>query len=202
MRRRPTHTGATHPESRGVHDDHPDFFPQCRDRGPRRRLFLVPRSGVRRALRRAVGRIGLRRRAVGEPELRGRLQRPNGSCGSGPDLVRSCRALVPGPPHRVLHDPRPDDDEPPGQRRRHAVPLGDLLPDADAATHGGNRDRRARRPEALAERHRYRNRGCGAVLSCRGLPPALLRTQSRRSPTARWSSSRRSPSSASTSASD
>ena len=37
----------------------------------------------------------------------------------------------------VLGEPRPDDGQPPGQRRRHPVPVGDLLDDARA---GGRRD--------------------------------------------------------------
>jgi Peptide methionine sulfoxide reductase len=35
-------------------------------------------------------------------------------------LPRAARVLLP--------DPRPDDTEPPGQRHRHELPLGDLLP--------------------------------------------------------------------------
>ena len=32
----------------------------------------------------------------------------------------------------LLHHPRPDDAQPPGQRRGHAIPLGDLLSRRDA----------------------------------------------------------------------
>ena len=39
----------------------------------------------------------------------------------------------------VLHDPRSDDERPPGQRRRHAVPLGHLHP---LATHSARPRRR------------------------------------------------------------
>ena len=36
------------------------------------------------------------------------------------------KLAVSRPAARVLHDPRPDDAQPAGQRRRHAIPLGDL----------------------------------------------------------------------------
>ena len=73
-----------------------------------------------------------------EPDLRRRLQRPHRARRgrarrrSIPSVL-SFRDLL----TRVLHDPRPDDAGPPGQRRRHAVPLGDLLPDAGAARDRG-----------------------------------------------------------------
>ena len=49
------------------------------------------------------------------------------------DHVRSRADLVPRPARVLLPDPRPDDDEPPGQRRRHELPLGHLLHDRRAA---------------------------------------------------------------------
>jgi hypothetical protein len=61
----------------------------------------------------------------------------------------------------------------PGQRRRDAVPVGYLL------LHGRARDAGARvaggEAEGVAGRHRHRGPAGAAVLSCRGVPPAVPR---------------------------
>ena len=43
---------------------------------------------------------------------------------------------LPGDPGGVLHHPRPDDAQPPGRGRGHAVPLGDLLSQPGAESDG------------------------------------------------------------------
>ena len=77
---------------------------------------------------------------------RARTRRTSRSAAATPATPRSCRSrstrtsiVVPRPAGGLLRDPRPDDAQPPGRRRRHAVPLGDLLPLA-----GAEADRRAR----------------------------------------------------------
>ena len=171
------------------------------DRRPRRRLLLVPRSGVRRASTAC--------RSVESGYAGGHAPNPTyeAVCGGRTghaEVVRitfdpavlSFRDLL----TRVLHHPRPDDAEPPGQRRRHAVPLGDLL--------RRRREQRATPKRVIAELDARRS--CGAIRSSprsptrrRSIRPRpTTRTTSRAtaaSRTARPSSRRRSRSSASSS---
>ena len=49
--------------------------------------------------------------AVAEPELRAGLRRRDRPCGGGPDHLRSRRSSRSRPAGRVLHDPRPDDQD-------------------------------------------------------------------------------------------
>ena len=84
--------------------------------------------------RRLHDRGRLRGRLHAEPDLRGGLLRP------APATPRSCsssstrrRRQLRGDPAAVLGEPRPDAGHAPGQRRRHAVPLGDLRHDAGPA---------------------------------------------------------------------
>ena len=87
--------------------------------------------GAERVFWQAPGRLHdggrLRRRLHAEPDLRGGLlglDRPHrggaGGLRPGADELR-------GDPAPVLGEPRSDPGHAPGQRRRHAVPLGDLL---------------------------------------------------------------------------
>ncbi len=99
----------------------------------------------------------------------------------------------------TIHDPTTPNRQ--GNDVGHAIPVGDLLPDARAARDRRSRDRRARRGQAVARSDRDRDCRRGAVLRRRELSPAVFRAQSARSHTAPSWSSRRSPSSASTSAS-
>ena len=72
-------------------------------------------------------------------------------CSGSPDIPKWSRspmipAVVPFEScSRRLRDPRPDDHESPGARRRHAVPFDHLLPHAAAAGEGSAEDRRAER---------------------------------------------------------
>ena len=89
-----------------------------------------------------VGRVGLHGRA--RPRTPPTSEVCSGARGHA-EVVRvtfdpaelSYRDLLVG----LLHHPRPDHAQPPGQRRRHAVPLGDLLPlaGAEARRRGGDR---------------------------------------------------------------
>ena len=137
------------PDRHGArHDRLAALVPCPGNRRSRRRLLLVPRSRVRRARRRAVGRVRLRRRPRPEPDLRGRLRRPHRPRRGRAHRLRPFGAVVPRSAHRVLHDPRPDDARPPGQRRRHAVPVGDLLPVAGAARDRASRSSPSSRPRS------------------------------------------------------
>ena len=74
-------------------------------------------------------RVGYTRRRRPERDL----PQPRHARRGDRDRVRPRADLVPRPARVLLPDPRPDDDEPPGQRRRHELPLGDLLPRRRAA---------------------------------------------------------------------
>ena len=143
-----------------------------------RRLLLVPRSRVRRARGRAVGRIRLRRREAPNPSY-------EDVCSGAPGMRRSCgsasipAAVVRRSAARLLLDSRSDDARPPGQRRRHAVPVGDLLARRrSSATRRGGRSPRSRPRGFGAARSSPRSAGRGALLRGRALSPGILREQS------------------------
>ena len=101
----------------------------------RPRLLLGRRAQVLGSQGRVLDAGGLRRRLDAEPDLRGGLQRARPgtprSCGSSSTRrVISYDELLAD----LLGEPRPDAGHAPGQRRRHAVPLGDLLLRAGAAS--------------------------------------------------------------------
>ena len=83
--------------------------------------------------------------------------------------------LLRAPARAVLGGPRPDPGLPPGQRRRHPVPLRDLHPRPRAARAGRGV---ARRLSGVADEGRLRPdhdrdpRGAGVLLR-RGVPPAV-----------------------------
>ena len=84
------------------------------------------------------------------------------------DLVsRAARVLLP--------DPRPDDAQPPGQRRRHQLPLGDLLPRRRAAPRRRGHHRRRRGLGAVARQGRHRGHPGRALLGGRARAPGLPR---------------------------
>ena len=80
---------------------------------------------------------------------------------------------LPRPAGVLLPDPRPDHPEPPGQRRRHQLPLGDLLhrrrPEAGRRGH----HRRRRRVGAVAGQGRHRGDAGRPVLGGRARAPGL-----------------------------
>ena len=97
--------------------------------------------------------------------------------GGDRDHLRPRADLLPRSARVLLPDPRPDDAEPPGQRHRHELPLGDLLPRRRAAPGRRGHDRRRRGIRPLARQGRHRGRAGGPVLGGRarasGLPRAL-----------------------------
>ena len=71
-----------------------------------------------------------------EPDVRGDLLRPDRAHRGRPGGLRPGQGVLRGPAEGVLGEPRPDPGHAPGQRRRHAVPLGDLHHDRRAAGRG------------------------------------------------------------------
>ena len=90
-------------------------------------------------------------------------------------IVRPRADLLPRPARVLLPDPRPDDQEPPGQRRRRELSLGDLLRRRRAAPRRGGHDRRRRRLRAVARQGRDRGRARRTVLGGRARAPGLPR---------------------------
>ena len=86
---------------------------------------------------------------------------------------------LPRPARVLLPDPRSDDEEPPGQRRRRQLPVGHLLHDRRAAGDRRRHDRGRRRLRPLARQGGHRGHGGRSVLGGRtrasGLPRAVPR---------------------------
>jgi hypothetical protein len=96
------------------------------------------------------------------------------------DRLRPQADHLPRHPRVLLPDPRPDDEESPGQRRRHQLPLGDLLPRPRAGAGRARDDRGRRRLRAVARQGRHRGRAGRAVLGGRARPSGLLGALPRR----------------------
>src|SRR5208282_26000 len=88
------------------------------------------------------------------------------------------RRELPRPAHGLSHDPRPDEPEPTGERRRHPVSLGDLLPLPGSTGDRGEGARRARDRRDLEAENRDRARAVLRVLPGGGVPPGLFPTES------------------------
>jgi peptide-methionine (S)-S-oxide reductase len=73
----------------------------------------------------------------------------------------------------LLPDPRPDDTQPPGQRRRRELPLGDLLHERRAEACRAGHHRRCRRLRPLARQGRDRSGAGGRLLGGRAGAPGL-----------------------------
>ena len=92
-------------------------------------------------------------------------------------VIRPRRRHLRGSSWRLLHHPRPHHPEPPGQRRRHPVPLRHLLPRRRAegcrgASHPGDH-----RCPHLEPSNRDRDRPAHRLLPGRGVPPGLFQEQ-------------------------
>ena len=103
------------------------------------------------------------------------------------DHLRPRADLLSRPARVLLPDPRPDDAQPPGQRRRHELPLGDLLRRRRAAPCRRGHDRRRRSLRALAGQGRHRGH---ARPGRSGRPNPSTRTISSAIPTATRATSR------------
>ncbi len=146
-------------------------------RDPRGRLFLVPGGGLRRTGGRDRGRVGLCRRQDRQPDVPAGVHGLDRPRRGRADHLRPRRHLLPGAAGGLLLDPRPDDPEPAGERRGHAVPLGHLLPHAGAEADRGAGHRRVGRCEGVAQPHRDRGGAAHGLHPGRGLPPGVFRAQ-------------------------
>ena len=102
-----------------------------------RRLLLVHRGGVQGSARRHRRRVRLQQRRDRASQLRGRVHRPHRAQRGGEGHLRPRQVSTARSAGDLLRHPRPDADEPPGQRRRHPVPQRHLL--HDARTEAGGR---------------------------------------------------------------
>ncbi len=121
-------------------------------------------------------RVGYTRRRRPERDL----PQPRDARGGDRDRLRPRADLVPRPARVLLPDPRPDDAEPAGQRRRDELPLGDLLPRRRAAPRRRGHDRRRRGLGPLAGEGRDRGGAGRPVLGGRARAPGLPRAVSER----------------------
>src|SRR5262249_2192997 len=120
---------------------------------------------------------GVCRRQRAQPHVPPGLQRHDRARRSGAGHVRPGGTLVPGTARNLLRHPRPDDAEPPGRGRRHAVPFGHLLPHAGPEGNGREAHRRAERRQVLGRADRDRGRAVPRLLPRRGLPPGVFLEQ-------------------------
>ena len=111
------------------------------DRDLRSRLLLVRRGRVRAHRGRRRRRVGLHGRHGRAADLRAGLHRNDGARRGRAGPVRPDPGAVRGAARHVLPAPRPDDAKPPGQRPRHAIPVGGLLPRRRTARAGARGDR-------------------------------------------------------------
>ena len=113
----------------------------------------------------------LRRRHHAEPDVRGGLQRPHRPHRGRAGRLRPVRRVVRRPGQDVLRGPRPDPGHAPGQRRRHPVPLGDLLHDARAGADRARADQGLRRRAAPPRHRRHHHRDPARVARRRTTTP-------------------------------
>ena len=102
------------------------------------------------------------------------------ACRGDRGRLRSGKLSLPRAARALLSDPRSDDEESAGQRLRHVLPLGDLLPLRRAAPSCRGHDRRRRRVGALARPCRDGGSRGGAFLGSRARAPGLLAAPPRR----------------------
>ncbi|KAF1858522.1 hypothetical protein Lal_00015039 [Lupinus albus] len=140
---------------------------------PGRRVFLVPGSGLPGSARYSTRGIGLHGRRDPRAHVRAGVRRHDGPRGSGAPGVRSERDRLSRHFGNLFHHPRSDHFESPGQRRRYAIPLGNLLHVAGTGGDGAQGDGRDGRRVGRADRHA--GAAGRAVVQGRGLPPELLR---------------------------
>ena len=127
--------------------------------------------------RRAVGRFGIQRGAIEEPDLSAGAHRAHRACGGGAGHVRPGRDLLQGSARGLLEDSRSDHAQPAGTRHRDPVSFRDLLPHGRAERAGHLLQAEAQRIQDVS------NAGCDgdqplrSVLSGGGLPPGILRAE-------------------------
>ena len=90
--------------------------------------------GMQDLIRKRPGVISTRVGYTGGDVAERHLPQPRHPRRGDRDHLRPRADLLPRPARVLLPDPRPDDEEPPGQRHRRELPLGDLLPRRRAAS--------------------------------------------------------------------
>src|SRR5881296_3867703 len=135
----------------------------------RRRLLLGSGGSVPPRRRRHLDRGRLLGRTLTEPDLPRRLLRRYGPRRVRAGGVRPGGRLLRAAARRVLGEPRPDPAEPPGPRRRRAVPLGDLLPQPRAGGGGARLEGPPRSVGALPPADRHRDHAGVDLLPRRGV---------------------------------
>src|SRR4051794_9076349 len=155
---------------------HPAALPRRHaDRRLRRRVLLGRGEGLLGDPRRLLHGGGLRGRVHAEPHVRGGLFGAHRAHRGRAGRLRPGGHLLRAAAEGLLGGARPDPGHAPGQRHRHAVPLGDLLPEPGAGGGGAGQPRPV--PGAAEggglRRHHHRDRAAGPVLLRRGLPPAV-----------------------------
>ena len=110
-----------------------------------------------------------------EPDVRGGLLGAHRAHRGRPRRLRPGGHLLRAAAQGVLGGPRPDAGHAPGQRRRHPVPLGDLLPtpEQEKAALAEPRGVPGAADGGRLRRDHHRDRAAGHVLLRRGLPPAV-----------------------------
>ena len=117
--------------------------------------------GAQELLRKRDGVISTRVGYAGGDVHQRHLPEPRRPRRGGGDRLRPRADLLPRHPRVLLPDPRPDDEEPTGQRRRVELSLGDLLHERRAATGCRGHDRRRRRLRPVAGQGRHRGEPAG-----------------------------------------
>src|SRR3954454_6865395 len=120
-----------------------------------------------------AGRAGDPGRLHRRPERERDLPQPPWPRRGDRDPVRPGRDELPRPPGVLLPDPRPHHLQPAGQRRRHVVPIGDLLRRRRAEADRRGHHRRRRGERAVAGQGRHRGHAGGPVLGGRAGAPGL-----------------------------
>ncbi len=108
------------------------------------------------------------------------LPQPCRPCRSDRDRLRSGQDQLPADPGILLPDPRSDDAEPPGQRPRHQLSLGDLLYRRRAAPDRRGHHRRRRGLGPVARQGRDRGDQGFRLLGSRARAPGLPGAHSQR----------------------
>ena len=130
-------------------------------------------------IRKQPGVVSTPGRLHRRPERARHVPQPPGPRRGHRDHLRPGADGLPRAAGVLLPDPRSDHQEPAGQRRRHQLPLGDLLRRRRAEARRAGHHRRCRRlgPVARQGRHggRSRRRLLGGRAGASGLPGALPR---------------------------
>ena len=114
--------------------------------------------GMQDLIRKRPGVLSTRVGYTGGEVAQRHLPQPRESRRGDRDHLRPGADLLPGPARVLLPDPRPDHQEPAGQRHRGELSLGHLLPRRRAAPGRRGHHRRCRGVRTVAGQGRHRGR--------------------------------------------